>query len=169
MKYLIVVDMQVDFITGALGSKDAEAIVPNVVEKVKNFDGKIIFTRDTHFDNYMNTQEGEKLPVPHCIKDTDGWQICDELQPFAETVIDKITFGSVELPRILESFGEPIEEIELCGLCTDICVISNAMILKASFPEVKISVDASCSSGVTKESHQTALNAMKAVQIEIEE
>lgn len=169
MKYLIVVDMQVDFITGALGSKDAEAIVPNVLEKVRNFDGKVIFTRDTHFDNYMDTQEGEKLPVPHCIKDTDGWQICDELQPFAETVIDKITFGSVELPRILESFGEPIEEIELCGLCTDICVISNAMILKATFPEVKISVDASCSAGVTKESHQTALNAMKAVQIEIEE
>ena len=169
MKYLIVVDMQVDFITGALGSKDAEAIVPNVVEKVKNFDGKVIFTRDTHFDNYMDTQEGEKLPVPHCIKDTDGWQICDELQPFAETVIDKITFGSVELSKIIESFGEPIEEIELCGLCTDICVISNAMILKASFPEVKISVDASCSAGVTKESHLTALNAMKAVQIEIEE
>lgn len=169
MKYLIVVDMQVDFITGALGSKDAEAIVPNVVEKVKNFDGKIIFTRDTHFDNYMDTQEGKKLPVPHCIKDTDGWQICDELQPFAETVIDKITFGSVELPRILESFGEPIEEIELCGLCTDICVISNAMILKATFPEVKISVDASCSAGVTKENHLTALNAMKAVQIEIKE
>ena len=169
MKYLIVVDMQVDFITGALGSKDAESIVPNVVEKVKNFDGKIIFTRDTHFDNYMDTQEGKKLPVPHCIKDTDGWQICDELQPFAETVIDKITFGSVELPRILESFGEPIEEIELCGLCTDICVISNAMILKAAYPEAKISVDASCSAGVTKESHLTALNAMKAVQIEIEE
>ena len=167
MKYLIVVDMQVDFITSELGSKDAEAIVPNVVEKVKNFDGKVIFTRDTHFDNYMNTQEGEKLPVPHCIKDTDGWQICDELQPFAETVIDKITFGSVELPRILESFGEPIEEIELCGLCTDICVISNAMILKAAYPEAKISVDASCSAGVTKESHLTALNAMKAVQIEI--
>lgn len=169
MKYLIVVDMQVDFITGALGSKDAEAIVPNVVEKVKNFDGKVIFTRDTHFDNYMDTQEGKKLPVPHCIKDTDGWQICDELQPFAETVIDKITFGSVELSKIIESFGEPIEEIELCGLCTDICVISNAMILKAAYPEAKISVDASCSAGVTKESHLTALNAMKAVQIEIEE
>ena len=161
--------MQVDFITGALSSKDAEAIVPNVVEKVKNFDGKVIFTRDTHFDNYMDTQEGEKLPVPHCIKDTDGWQICDELQPFAETVIDKITFGSVELSKIIESFGEPIEEIELCGLCTDICVISNAMILKAAYPEAKISVDASCSAGVTKESHLTALNAMKAVQIEIEE
>ena len=166
-KILIVVDMQVDFITGALGSADAEAIVQNVVEKVKNFDGKIIFTRDTHFENYMETQEGTKLPVPHCIKDTVGWQICDELLPFVETVVDKVTFGSVELPKIIESFGESIDEIELCGLCTDICVISNAMVLKASFPEAEISVDASCSAGVTKESHQTALDAMKAVQIEI--
>lgn len=167
MKFLIVVDMQVDFITGALGSADAEAIVQNVVEKVKNFDGKIIFTRDTHFENYMETQEGTKLPVPHCIKDTVGWQICDELLPFVETVVDKVTFGSVELPKIIESFNMPIDEIELCGLCTDICVISNAMVLKASFPEAEISVDASCSAGVTKESHQTALDAMKAVQIEI--
>lgn len=167
MKFLIVVDMQVDFITGALGSADAEAIVQNVVEKAKNFDGKIIFTRDTHFENYMETQEGTKLPVPHCIKDTVGWQICDELLPFVETVVDKVTFGSVELPKIIESFGESIDEIELCGLCTDICVISNAMVLKASFPEAEISVDASCSAGVTKESHQTALDAMKAVQIEI--
>lgn len=167
MKFLIVVDMQVDFITGALGSADAEAIVQNVVEKAKNFDGKIIFTRDTHFENYMETQEGTKLPVPHCIKDTVGWQICDELLPFVETVVDKVTFGSVELPKIIESFNMPIDEIELCGLCTDICVISNAVVLKASFPEAEISVDASCSAGVTKESHQTALDAMKAVQIEI--
>ena len=169
MKFLIVVDMQVDFIAGALGSKDAKAIVNNVLEKVKNFDGKIIFTRDTHFENYSETQEGTKLPVPHCIKDTEGWQICDELLPFAKTVVDKVAFGSVELPNIIEGFGEPIDEIELCGLCTDICVISNAMILKASFPETKISVDAPCCAGVTKESHLTALNAMKAVQIEIDE
>lgn len=169
MKYLIVVDMQVDFITGSLGSDLATAIVPNVVEKVKNFDGKVIFTRDTHFEDYMQTQEGTKLPVPHCIKDTDGWQVCDELQPYVETIIDKVTFGSVDLPKMLEDFGEPIDEIELCGLCTDICVISNAMILKAAFPEVKITVDASCSAGVTVESHNTALNAMKAVQIEIKE
>ena len=169
MKYLIVVDMQVDFITGSLGSGLATAIVPNVVEKVKNFDGKVIFTRDTHFEDYMQTQEGVKLPVSHCIKDTDGWQICNELQPYVETVIDKVTFGSVDLPKMLKDFGEPIDEIELCGLCTDICVISNAMILKAAFPEVKITVDASCSAGVTVESHNTALNAMKAVQIEIKE
>lgn len=169
MKYLIVVDMQVDFITGSLGSDLATAIVPNVVEKVKNFDGKVIFTRDTHFEDYMQTQEGTKLPVPHCIKDTDGWQICNELQPYVETVIDKVTFGSVDLPNMLKDFGEPIDEIEICGLCTDICVISNAMILKAAFPEVKITVDAFCSAGVTVESHNTALNAMKAVQIEIKE
>ncbi len=164
MKYLIVVDMQVDFITGSLGSKLAEAIVPNVVEKVKNFEGKVIFTRDTHFENYMNTQEGKKLPVEHCIKNTDGWQICDELKPYASEVIDKITFGSVDLPDILK---DDVEEIELCGLCTDICVISNAMILKATFPEVKITVDSNCCAGVSVESHNTALDAMKAVQIEV--
>ena len=167
MKFLIVVDMQVDFISGSLGSDMAKAIVPNVVKKIEGFDGTVIFTRDTHFEDYLQTQEGKKLPVPHCIKDTDGWQICDELLPYAESVVDKVTFGSVELPQILWECNEPIEEIELCGLCTDICVISNAMILKAAFPEVKISVDASCCAGVSVESHNTALNAMKAVQIEV--
>ena len=167
MNFLIVVDMQVDFITGSLGSELAKAIVPNVVEKVRNFKGKVIFTRDTHFEDYLNTQEGRNLPVAHCVKDSDGWQICEELKPYAKTVIDKITFGSIELPNFIKSFGEPIEKIELCGLCTDICVISNAFILKASFPEVPISVDAYCSAGVTKESHDNALNAMKAIQIEI--
>ena len=163
MKYLIVVDMQVDFITGSLGSKLAESIVPNVVEKVKNFDGKVIFTRDTHFADYMNTQEGKKLPVEHCIKDTDGWQICDELKPYVNEVVDKITFGSIDLPQMITD----ADEIELCGLCTDICVISNAMILKATFPEVKITVDSSCCAGVSVESHNNALDAMKAVQIEV--
>ena len=163
MKYLIVVDMQNDFITGTLGSKFAEAIVPNVVEKVKNFDGKVIFTRDTHFADYMQTQEGKNLPVEHCIKDTDGWQICDELKPYVNEVVDKITFGSIDLPKLVSD----ADEIELCGLCTDICVISNAMILKAAYPEVKIKVDSSCCAGVSIERHNTALYAMKAVQIEI--
>ena len=167
MKYLIVVDMQVDFITGSLGSALAEAIVPRVVQKVKSFDGKVVFTRDTHLEDYMSTQEGKNLPVPHCIKGSDGWQICDELKPYADTVVDKLTFGSIELPRLIESFGEPIERIELCGLCTDICVISNAMVLKAAFPEVPIAVDAACSAGVSVDSHNTALDAMRAVQIEI--
>ncbi len=167
MKYLIVVDMQVDFITGSLGSKLAEEIVPNVVEKVKRFEGKVIFTRDTHFADYMKTQEGKKLPVEHCIKDTTGWQICDELTPYVKEVVDKITFGSVDLPNMIKEYGEEIEEIELCGLCTDICVISNAMLLKSAFPEAKITVDSKCCAGVSVESHKTALDAMKAVQIEI--
>jgi nicotinamidase-related amidase len=167
MKYLIVVDMQNDFITGSLGSKFAKAIVPDVVEKVKNFEGKVIFTRDTHFADYMQTQEGKNLPMEHCIKDTDGWQICNELKPYVNEVVDKITFGSVDLPKILHDYGEEIEKIELCGLCTDICVISNAMILKATFPEVKIAVDSKCCAGVSVESHNTALDAMKAVQIEV--
>lgn len=169
MKYLIVVDMQNDFIFGSLGSPQAAAIVPYVADKVASFDGTVIFTRDTHGEDYMQTQEGRKLPVMHCIKDTEGWQICNELKPFVEQAVDKGIFGSTELPNILRASGEPIEEIELCGLCTDICVISNAMLLKAAFPEVRIVVDSSCCAGVTEESHHTALNAMKAVQIEINE
>ena len=167
MKYLIVIPMQNDFTTGSLASPHAAAIIPHVVEKVKSFDGRVIFTRDTHGEDYMQTQEGRNLPVIHCIKDTPGWQICDELLPFAETVVDKPTFGSTALAHMLASSAESMEEIELCGLCTDICVISNAMILKAAFPEVKMTVDASCCAGVTVESHNTALNAMKAVQIEV--
>ena len=169
MKFLIVVDMQNDFISGALGSDMAKNIVPEVVAKVKSFDGKIIFTRDTHFENYMETQEGNKLPVPHCIKGTEGWQICDELAPYVEVVIDKLTFGSTELPEVIKNFGEPVEEIELCGLCTDICVISNAMILKANFTEAKMKVFANACAGVTEVSHKNALEAMKMVQIEVVE
>lgn len=167
MKYLIVVDMQTDFITGTLGSKAAEAIIPYVVQKAESFDGKVIFTRDTHYDNYLQTQEGKKLPVKHCIKDTAGWQICDELKQYSEYIVDKTTFGSIELPNILKEIDDNIEEIELCGLCTDICVISNAMILKAAFPEVNIKVDKNCCAGVSTESHNTALDAMRAVQIDI--
>lgn len=167
MKYLIVVDMQNDFISGTLGSDMAQAIVPYVVEKVKKFDGKIIFTRDTHFKNYAETQEGKKLPVEHCQKDTYGWEICDELKVFATEIVDKPTFGSTSLPDVINKKEETIEEIELCGLCTDICVISNAMILKSAFPETKITIDSKCCAGVTTESHNTALQAMKSVQIEI--
>ena len=146
MNFLIVVDMQNDFISGSLGSAHAAAIVPNVVKKVSSFDGTVIYTRDTHGADYMHTQEGEKLPVVHCTKDTPG---------------------CVDLPRLLSSDGEEVSRIELCGLCTDICVISNAMIVKAAFPEAQVTVDSSCCAGVTMESHQTALDAMKAVQIEI--
>ena len=167
MKFLIVVDMQVDFINGALGSAHAEAILPAVLKKVKEFDGKIIFTRDTHENTYPDTQEGRKLPIPHCIVDTDGWQICADLRTYADTVVDKPTFGSVALSKLISGYGQPIEEIELCGLCTDICVISNAMILKAAFPEARITVDGAACAGVTPESHATALDAMRAVQIEV--
>lgn len=167
MKYLIVVDMQNDFIDGSLGSELAKAIVQSVVEKVKNFDGIVIFTRDTHNEKYLRTQEGRKLPVLHCVKGTHGWEICDELKPYVETVVDKGSFGSMDLPEVIKRGRSKVEEIELCGLCTDICVISNAMILKAAFPETRIVVDAKCCAGVTQESHNTALNAMRAVQIEI--
>lgn len=168
MKALIVVDMQVDFVTGALGSADAVAILPAVTKKVKHFDGAVVFTRDTHEEGYLDTQEGRRLPVKHCIRGTKGWEICEELAPYAETVIDKPTFGSLALPALLKSLGEPLEEITLCGLCTDICVISNAMILKAAFPEVPITVDAAACAGVTPESHKIALEAMRAVQITVE-
>ena len=170
MKTLVVVDMQNDFIDGALGTKEAAAIVPHVARKIAEYresGDQIIFTRDTHFADYMQTQEGKNLPMEHCIKDTDGWQICNELKPYVNEVVDKNTFGSVDLPKILHDYGEEIEKIELCGLCTDICVISNAMILKATFPEVKIAVDSKCCAGVSVESHNTALDAMKAVQIEV--
>lgn len=169
MKFLIVVDMQNDFISGSLGSEHAKVIVSKVVEKVRNYDGTVIFTRDTHFADYLSTQEGRKLPVEHCLKDTNGWQICDELKPYVKNVVDKITFGSVELPDVIKEYKEEIEEIELCGLCTDICVISNAMLLKASFPEVKIVVASSCCAGVTVENHDIALTAMKAVQIAVKD
>lgn len=166
-KFLIVVDMQTDFISGSLGSEAARAIVPKVVRKVENFDGRTIFTRDTHGSDYLQTQEGRKLPVAHCVKGTSGWEICDELKGYASTVLDKETFGSLRLPELLKSYGEEAREIVLCGLCTDICVISNAVILKAAFPEAKIVVDGDCSAGVSRESHEIALAAMKAMQIEI--
>ncbi len=168
---LIVVDMQNDFIDGALGTAEAVAIVPKVVEKVKGFKGTVIFTRDTHDENYMQTQEGRNLPVPHCIKGSQGWEICPALEPLRTGLtIDKPTFGSAELGRLLLELDakEPVGSITLVGLCTDICVISNAMIAKAFLPEVPVTVDAACCAGVTPESHRNALNAMKMCQVRIE-
>ncbi len=167
MKVLVVVDMQNDFIDGALGTGEAVAIVPKVVEKVKGFQGGVIFTRDTHPEDYMNTAEGKKLPVPHCICGTAGWEIAPQLEELRQTPpVDKVTFGSTALPQIVAQLGE-VEEITLVGLCTDICVISNALILKAHFPEVPIIVDASCCAGVTPASHNNALEAMKMCQIDV--
>lgn len=168
MKILLVIDMQNDFIDGALGTKEAVSIVPNVQRKIqhaKESGVKIIFTRDTHFENYMDTQEGHKLPVRHCIKGTKGWEISSLLDTEEADIIDKISFGSIELAEYVEAF-EP-EEITMVGLCTDICVISNAMILKARMPEVPITVDAVCCAGVTPDSHENALAAMQMCQIGI--
>ena len=170
-KILVVVDMQNDFIDGALGTKEAVAIVPAVEDKIKNFKGRVIFTRDTHEENYMNTQEGKNLPVPHCILGTKGWEIRAELMELCkEEPINKVTFGSVDLGLILKTANEqePIESITFIGLCTDICVISNVMITKAFLPEVKVKVDAACCAGVTPESYKNALEAMKMCQVEIE-
>ena len=166
MKVLVVVDMQNDFINGALGTKEAEAIVPHVAEKIKGFNGTVLFTRDTHEKEYLNTQEGMKLPVEHCIRDTCGWQLAPKIEELRKTeVIDKSTFGSIELGNCVKELNP--EEVTLVGLCTDICVISNAMIIKAFLPEVPVKVDASCCAGVTPESHERALEAMKMCQIEI--
>ena len=206
MKILVVVDMQNDFIGGALGTPEAVEIVPAVVKKIKEFDGLVVLTRDTHQENYMQTQEGSNLPVPHCIEGTDGWQINVEVMEAADqqaeilsesyaddddavmvtidpSIFNKPTFGCVELGEALlrANLAEPdaengidaddteniIESIEVIGLCTDICVISNAMLLKAFLPEVPVIVDAACCAGVTPESHIRALGAMQACQIEV--
>lgn len=169
MKILIVVDMQNDFIDGALGTKEAEAIVPFVKEKISSYKEKgntVIFTRDTHEENYIDTMEGSKLPVPHCIKGTKGWEISPELDTEDAKIIDKVTFGSTLLPEYIKTL-EDVEEIELVGLCTDICVISNTLLLKAAFPETKITVDGRCCAGVTPESHENALKAMQMCHIDI--
>ena len=171
MNILVVVDMQNDFIDGALGTPEAVAIVPKVMVKMMNFDGLVLATRDTHGEDYLEKQEGKKLPVVHCIKGTHGWEIKDEIQQLLiSQPIDKPTFGSEALGKVLKDLNndvEPIDSITLVGLCTDICVIANAMLLKAFLPEVPIMVDASCCAGVTPESHERALEAMKACQIEI--
>ena len=169
-KLLAVIDMQVDFVSGALGSPEAEAIVENVVNKVKEAKAMgttVVFTLDTHEENYMETQEGKNLPVPHCIRNTDGWGLIPELRRMAAgcQLVEKPTFGSTILAHLAGKGG--FGEIELIGLCTDICVISNALILKAALPEAVISVEASCCAGVTPESHKNALNAMKSCQVQI--
>lgn len=171
-KILVVVDMQKDFVDGALGTKEAVAIVDNVVNKINGHDGDIFVTYDTHFENYMETSEGKKLPVPHCIKGTDGWKLNDKVQAALAaktyTEVEKITFGSVDLPQLVKkAVGDGEFEIELVGLCTDICVVSNALLLKATFPEVAISVDASCCAGVTPDTHNAALATMKMCQINV--
>ncbi len=168
-KVLVVVDMQKDFIDGALGTKEAVAIVDNVAETVRSFDGEVVFTRDTHHDDYLETQEGRNLPVPHCIEGTDGWQLDKKLQALrtdAMKIFDKPAFGSVALAEYLKADGE-IGNVTLVGLCTDICVISNALLIKANMPEVEVRVIEKCCAGVAPQSHANALEAMKMCQIAI--
>ncbi len=171
--YLIVVDMQNDFIDGALGTPEAQAIVSNVVSKVRAFKGTVIFTLDTHEANYLSTQEGTLLPVEHCIRGSQGWQLTEQLEVLRQKrglrAVEKPAFGSVELTQMLvrEHEKSPIKSIELVGLCTDICVVSNALLLKAFLPEVPVSVDARCCAGVTPESHEAALTTMDRCQIQV--
>lgn len=163
-KTLIVVDMQKDFIDGALGTKEAVAIVENVRKKIAEYQAngdEIIFTRDTHQPNYLNTNEGKHLPVEHCIEGTEGWQIGEGLEVEGAIYIDKPSFGFMNWKDY------DLEEVEIVGLCTDICVVSNALIIKATYPEIRVSVDASCCAGVTPESHEAALTTMKMCQVEV--
>lgn len=170
--FLVVVDMQKDFVDGSLGTKEAQAIVQKVCERIETFDGEIIVTFDTHAENYLETAEGKKLPVKHCIKGTDGFELNESVKLALEskeyTAVEKLTFGSVDLPEIIrqKAQGEDFS-VELVGLCTDICVVSNALLIKANFPEAHISVDSSCCAGVTPESHNAALATMKSCQIDV--
>ena len=176
MNTLIVVDMQNDFITGSLGSIVAETIVSRVVEKAKQPWDQIIFTKDTHYDNYLDTFEGKNLPVKHCIYGTDGWEICDALKEIADRsiVIQKYTFGYLNWDDILNRstkflsiLRENEDIIEICGLCTDICVVNNALILRAIYPGMRIVVDPLCCAGTTPEKHEAALEVMRSCQIEM--
>lgn len=171
-KILVVVDIQNDFVDGALGTSEAVAIIDKATEKIKNFDGEIFVTYDTHFDDYMNTSEGKKLPVPHCIKGSNGWElnakIANALEGKKYFSIEKPTFGSIELPQLIrEKIGNDIAEITLIGLCTDICVVSNALLLKANFLDCEIFVDSACCAGVTPETHNAALDTMRCCQINV--
>ena len=168
-KLLIVIDVQNDFVTGALKNKEAIKRLPNVVAEVEKADKEgteIWFTRDTHFSNYMDTQEGKNLPVPHCIKGEHGWEIVDELKDYTKgaKIFDKPTFGSMELAKEIRTFAN-LKEITLVGYCTDICVVSNALMIKAFNPEIKINVVEKACAGVTEESHNAAITTMKSCQI----
>ena len=171
-KILIVVDMQNDFITGTLGTEDAQSIVDNAVNIIENFDGDIFATYDTHFEDYPDTLEGRNLPVTHCVKDTQGWELDARIQEAVSKKgyerVEKVTFGSVDLPEIIsERYDVSDIEIEIFGLCTDICVVSNALMLKANFPETKITLWEKACAGVTKETHNAAIATMKMCQIDV--
>ncbi len=173
MRYLIVIDVQNDFVDGSLGTAEAQAMLPNLLAKVEKFDGQLIVTQDTHPKDYLDTQEGRNLPVPHCIEGTEGWRIVPALDELARAkgarYYTKPTFGSVELASDVRAAWESgeLESVELCGLCTDICVISNALLIKAMAPELPVSVDASCSAGVTPQKHEAALEVLASCQVAV--
>lgn len=168
-KVLVVVDMQKDFVDGALGSKEAVAIVPAVVKKIEGFDGQIFATMDTHYDGYMDSHEGKNLPVPHCIEYSAGWKLDKDVQAALDKKgyiqVKKPTFGAVQLADVIRSEVPEVESIELIGLCTDICVVSNALLLRAAFPETDIYVDPECCAGVTPARHKATLEVMRSCQI----
>lgn len=172
---LVVIDMQKDFIYGPLGTRQARLIVPGVVEKIKGFQGEILYTKDTHEGDYLDTQEGRNLPVPHCQMGSEGWELIDEIKYIGEMkekhVFCKDTFGSRKLAETLLQWNgeERISSITLVGVCTDICVISNGLLIKAYLPEVLLVVDSGCCAGTSEEGHENALLAMKACQIQIKE
>ena len=171
-KILIVVDMQKDFVDGALGTPEAVAILPAVVEKIRKHEGPVIVTLDTYAENYMETAEGRKLPVPHCVRNTPGWAlngaVAEALNERDFKVVEKKTFGSIDLPGVIRGIaGDEPFAVELIGLCTDICVVSNAMLVKAAFPEAGMTVDAACCAGVTPETHRAALQVMRCCQIDV--
>lgn len=172
-KYLLVIDVQNDFVAGSLGSEDAQNVLKNIIKKVKDFDGTVMFTRDTHQEDYLSTQEGRYLPVKHCIEGTDGWQLVDSLQDYAnrhESIIyDKPSFGNMNLASDIKSLYKlgRLESVELIGLDTDICVISNALIIKAAVPELPIYVDPACCAGSSREKHEAAIEVMKSCQIQM--
>ena len=167
--YLIVIDMQNDFVTGALGTAEAVAILPRVKSVIDGFDGEIIYTRDTHSEDYLTTREGRHLPIKHCIAGSDGWHIVSGIYKEGSKIFDKPTFGSVELVKYLASASEreEIGSVTLIGVCTDICVVSNALLVKAHFPETEVIVDSSACAGVTPDSHNAALETMRMCQITV--
>lgn len=171
MKALIVVDVQNDFVTGSLGTPEAQRMLPRLLEKVRRFEGMILMTKDTHGADYPRTQEGRMLPVAHCVRGTEGWQLPAELEALAREkgarMYEKPCFGSVALAQDLAKLwaGEELESVELVGLCTDICVVSNALLIKAELPELPVYVDAACCAGVTPEKHEAALDVMESCQV----
>lgn len=174
MKCLIVIDVQNDFVTGSLGTAEAVAMLPHLLEKMESFEGAILMTQDTHGADYLGTQEGKMLPVEHCIKSTKGWLFPEEVEALRESrgarVYEKPTFGSTRLVSDLKRLydSNELESVELVGLCTDICVISNALMIKAAVPELPVYVDAACCAGVTPEKHQAALEVMRSCQVIVE-